>query len=1803
MEGFSIMKNKFINDNEINEEKMYFNSVIKADPYINKKETSNNSLNKIAKGYENQNTENIVNSISNVPFLENFKNASYQSNNQKSSISVFDSDRFLIENLSRANSNKAKNSFKPDKNKEDITHNKSGNHNNPHFSENENLENIDSNRKFSFTHMNIKDKCDICTKDIEEGFVSSEERNINKCRKCNIIIHKSCNKQVEYIKEDLCSKCLSEFRNPQTSNKHLKIKCYACDKSEGSMININSKWIHFLCLSSLKRILNLSNNNNIGNEIYKIISNNFSETIEKIQRTKAMNCRICSKRSFFTVKCNGCDLHFHAYCAYLHNLENLNEKRHTKVTNFSNEENSNLFKSSLSSSTNLQMYNLNQSSLNQSKNISINYLNIFEFEIKCISKHSMYSKLASYYEIKKFDNKLKEKDLNMIANRNKLIKETSDKLSSRIITGKDSNYIYHLNVNLKNKTIDCNGRIKDCLHNTCQIDNRKDYDLESLNVINEIKHSHSNLNENKIIKLQPNTSSQRNSQKDLNKENDKILENDIILNPKSKIKKYSKKEKRMKKISKSTKANLLEEELSQNDSSDFFEEKSEYFTKNNKISAKNLNTAGEAKKKYNKLIPANLRENRNSEHKLDPAFNYQQNIKSISMKYLKEKFSKINSVSIIDLYDDKKLSEEELVKEQKKFFSSWDFIQEYFKKFHLEDLNKIKSECLEASNVEEEKEIFNQYINFWFAQNKIEHNFLNEQNSLQLKTIPEDKNLFINRSYKHFSDEDLYDKNGKFLKIKRNSRVCRVRKNDKDLLLFYEISTFNDLYDKCKTQDNYSLSKLSWELELNEINKYNSPAEINSINLPAEVFKKIRYISNRKFQIEEDNQDNILNYKSTDEFTSEYNLQKEKNLNFKNPRKTNYDNLTNQLNKPYNIEDISPNNDLNPNITVSDCLKKISIKKSILEGIILNQVTHNTNEIYNKRKKIYNTIKLKNIIEIKANEQKAFDLQDSAMINIQDSFNKLNKNFLYNKAEESTEDLEHKKELSLDTLKDIDRLILINEEMLKQLTNDNKLVVNDLLVDIKERILNNKNRVIEKLIKQTNTSSKVFVYENQDNFSNCYENEISNQIIDINKIKEIDKIFYLPFSIKKNEEGRRIADLIKFKESTQDLKIFIENSNEIENCDIKKMEIDENQTEEIVRYNNPGIIEIKNYDIMEKENFDLINNSFLTEYYSNNRFHHIKKRLKLGFRDKRIDTIIKSRFTTERVNQEIGEHTQESLMSFNKKENQNNPNYVKIIQALEKSDSDCCICMYSELDDTSVIVFCDCCNVGMHLECYGISNVDDIYLCDVCVYILKNFKEINFSLKNKEFITNKLSSETNVCLTDSALEADNSYYKKNENGKFLKNSNSIIKIDLMSNTKNYPKDHSTRYKQRLGKNQINYNDSRGKTDAEEKVFNSKMKIPLDFNGETFAIKTNNSNDNFINTHLLNSITNPEINYEKDMNGNKSVSMYENKRDIQIGIRDNKPKKLKSEYKSENNNLKRKNFLKESENKNANSILNHIKCIICCQSRGPMKNINEDQGDWAHIICLIFSINYQIFDYGKILVKKLSSNDNYMENFINNYSFYFKQDYIISLESANDRKIILSPLDYYKEKQKDVLINSCEVCTASIGEVFPCLSCLEERKLQNNKIPHFHVLCAYLNGNKMETIENEEKISFENYYNFLLKREKLDKYLIRRSRIYANIKCASHSQESGRDSEVQLAFRNLVYHTETYNYKLFWNKFQLNIKDKNSTLKLKDQREKDDVGPDLNFERNDSMKKSIRNFGLKQSDNSTEGKITLNLSIN
>lgn len=1864
MEGFQFNKNTSYNNDILKEESSLNNNSYK-NIFKNINKSNFYDFNSNSRNTTFLDQEKIRNNIDFSKNINNFLNNNvYKKKIENSNNSIFVNDSNLIQFLTKDNQIKSKNNNKLEKNKVENIINKNLSLEN-NVNEKKSILSDDLYLNFNFVSLKNSEKCDICTKEIQTDISLKEDYSISKCKFCNNSVHKICADELDLLKDDTCSKCILEYKSNHDANKELKIKCFACERTEGSMISLNSKWIHYLCLFAIKKFY--QDNNQI--DYLKTIPINILEVLEIFNKNSKSNpCKLCNKLTYFTIKCNICNFYSHPYCAFLMNLETFHFKRPiNRIENSLSEEKCKniIFPySSNVSVDNLKNFNVNQNSLILNKNVLNNYLLVNNFEIKCNMKHNKNFNNNFFYEKKIIDNRLKEKDLNRT---NFNLKPTYNEKNypSIIDNNNTKNGFNNSNTKSNYKSIDEDenlDKIKNENPNT---------NILNSNITQNLNNSKIKINKNKS-KNSRKLNKKKSTVKALNKKNFEILENDKkFLNEKLYFGQKSEKENIMEHRNKYNdkpknfrRSNRYEESgNSINDSLENFEDESEYFLNKNHSSSDKISDKTKIYKKKNKInFPIKSLKSQKSS-----SIDIFETIKSINLKPIK-RLNCENQLEYFMNQEEKNRSVEEIEEEEKKYLSSWDFVSDYFRKFDLENLTVIfnKESKIEESN------ILKQYLKYWFFSNKIDPR---KKKILELKEFEfinheefNENNIFwINSKNKIL--ENKINKNEKFLKRKRNFRICKVNNKEKTLILIFEISNFQDILYRSSKDEKTHNSNFIHDLELNEINKLYSPNIFDeNFHLINRHQNKDYYLSNRnKFTNTESlgfpnkfkSQDHEVNliYKIPNVDVEKKSIKNDKyysnNPNFNSIENKSFDlnsdllkevrtdNIKNDyLNTQIklllkrdiieNEEKLNSQKDQRDDIQISDCGMKIIINKSILEDLDLSQFNSlNIDNTSISKKKCLNSIKLKDFFEIPIQNNKLSELEKKSFNDIQSLFFKIENCYLnlredelqignnYSFSESSFQNLD------LHNMYDIDRMILLNNEMLNTLTNQNIGIFAKIESKIRNKINNTKYDKITKLLKQTESFSKDIYFENKPK-NDIYNLDSSTKMIDIKKINEIKKIFYLPFSTEESiHHSKLINDPEDIADNSCDIKISFKKHQEMEinnsngvhlYGDSKFKENEYNELKNIYKkyciFNNPGIIEIKNYDIMEKEDFNLINNSFLVEYYSNNRFNHIKRRLKLGFKDKKFETIIKSRFTNERLNEIFGENIQKDLIQYNKEENQKNFNFEKIKEEIKKTDSDCCICMYSELDDTSVIVFCDCCNVGMHLECYGISNVDDIYLCDICVYILKNFSKNNFIVKNKE---NNISTNPNSIkkLPISSQKKKNSYLDSKdldcENQENLRRASTIIHIDLDCMNNKYSCD---KQKEEI----VKYEETR------KKIKKNRLKLSKT-NQKIHNLNSNNSNNNF--KILLNYEERENKNNDLEKNSKyykeKHIKMdIEEERDIEFerdlpvenklhissqlsniyedgSIDFQKEKKLKNlnkkfNHTGYNNKLNKNNNNKDLiSNINKNSILYQIKCIICGQCRGPMKNINLKECDWAHILCLIFSINYQIYDYGKILVKKLNYNENSIDNFIDNYSFYFKKEnkYINNSNKNNQNFSQSKELDFYKNIQKGKY-QQCEICNSLIGEVIPCLSCLEENRNENNKIPHFHVLCAYLNGNKMEVLENQEEISLENYYNFFLKRENLDKYMIQRSRVYAKIYCFNHSVSDQRNSEVQKIFRNIVYHKETILYKDFKHIYQFNKKDSKFN----------NFNSEKNFKHENYKSTKLNNHGyvgLKQSDNSTEGK--------
>ena len=91
-----------------------------------------------------------------------------------------------------------------------------------------------------------------------------------------------------------------------------------------------------------------------------------------------------------------------------------------------------------------------------------------------------------------------------------------------------------------------------------------------------------------------------------------------------------------------------------------------------------------------------------------------------------------------------------------------------------------------------------------------------------------------------------------------------------------------------------------------------------------------------------------------------------------------------------------------------------------------------------------------------------------------------------------------------------------------------------------------------------------------------------------------------------------------------------------------------------------------------------------------------------------------------------------------------NQHYGETLENTNNNECDCCVC-FSELESTNIpILYCDGCNVGFHLNCYGLYSIPKgEYFCDLCEKKLNNNNNINCCLCQGKNGAMKLIYENN----------------------------------------------------------------------------------------------------------------------------------------------------------------------------------------------------------------------------------------------------------------------------------------------------------------------------------------------------------------------------------------------------------------------------------------------------------------------------
>lgn len=148
-----------------------------------------------------------------------------------------------------------------------------------------------------FNFISTYPKCDLCFSDIAKSPLEC-----NRCSNCLTWYHLQCEKKFygNNFSNNECYKCTI---NPSQSS------CFVCGIKTGLMIRCNGdKWIHVLCLKSLKDFFYLKTPNNYMLKI-------------KAMLKKRKRCNICSKKNHFILTCKQCKINFHPYCAFRSNFK------------------------------------------------------------------------------------------------------------------------------------------------------------------------------------------------------------------------------------------------------------------------------------------------------------------------------------------------------------------------------------------------------------------------------------------------------------------------------------------------------------------------------------------------------------------------------------------------------------------------------------------------------------------------------------------------------------------------------------------------------------------------------------------------------------------------------------------------------------------------------------------------------------------------------------------------------------------------------------------------------------------------------------------------------------------------------------------------------------------------------------------------------------------------------------------------------------------------------------------------------------------------------------------------------------------------------------------------------------------------------------------------------------------------------------------------------------------------------------------------------------------------------------------
>jgi len=133
----------------------------------------------------------------------------------------------------------------------------------------------------------------------------------------------------------------------------------------------------------------------------------------------------------------------------------------------------------------------------------------------------------------------------------------------------------------------------------------------------------------------------------------------------------------------------------------------------------------------------------------------------------------------------------------------------------------------------------------------------------------------------------------------------------------------------------------------------------------------------------------------------------------------------------------------------------------------------------------------------------------------------------------------------------------------------------------------------------------------------------------------------------------------------------------------------------------------------EKEKDKNLDSSIYLNFPNSELFMNYKLIIKWGFIKRRLALGVKPKSLEEILKNKIQNLKPEKSMNTDKAEYVSH--FKSSCEEIKSIDSECCVCFYSDAEDTTPIVFCDSCNVSVHPLCYGIKEIPEgDYFCDLC---------------------------------------------------------------------------------------------------------------------------------------------------------------------------------------------------------------------------------------------------------------------------------------------------------------------------------------------------------------------------------------------------------------------------------------------------------------------------------------------------------